>query len=70
MHLIDQQLDRGGRHSATRLAERGEVGNNRIIDVAWAVEGEQEALLSDYPAANSIDGVGPDAFGQVPLLAR
>ncbi|MGH8928217.1 MAG: glucodextranase DOMON-like domain-containing protein [Acidimicrobiia bacterium] len=45
-----------------------DANHTRIIDVATANEGEQEALLSGYPAAPSLDGLGPDDFGAVPLL--
>ena len=46
------------------------INHTRIMDVAWPVPGEQERLLSSYPpvTAGTIDDLGPDDFGQVPLL--
>ncbi|HKY49128.1 MAG TPA: glucodextranase DOMON-like domain-containing protein [Acidimicrobiia bacterium] len=44
-----------------------DANHTRIIDVAWAVEGEQEALLSTYPGAATLDGLEPDDFGLVPM---
>ena len=44
-----------------------DANHTRIIDVAWAVEGEQEALLSSYPGAATLDGLEPDDFGLVPM---
>lgn len=44
------------------------VNHTRILDVAWATEGEQEALLSEYPpSTDPVDDLTPDDFGQVPL---
>lgn len=46
-----------------------DVNHTRIVDVASAVEGEQEELLSSYSGAASLEGLGPDDFGVVPLVA-
>jgi hypothetical protein len=46
-----------------------DANHTRIIDVAWAVAGEQESLLSDYPSATSLEGLTADDFGTIPLLA-
>ena len=42
----------------------------RIIDVAWEVAGEQEVLLGEYPAATagSLDDLTADDFPIIPLL--
>lgn len=47
-----------------------DVNHTRILDVVWPVEGVQEQMLSDYPPATgvTIDELGPDDFGTVPLL--
>jgi carbohydrate-binding DOMON domain-containing protein len=45
-----------------------DANHTRIIDVAWAVAGEQESLLSDYTGASSLEGLAADDFGTVPLL--
>jgi hypothetical protein len=45
-----------------------DANHTRIIDVAFAIEGEQEKLLSDYVGTASIEGLGPGDFGVVPLL--
>jgi carbohydrate-binding DOMON domain-containing protein len=44
-----------------------DANHTRIIDVAWAVAGEQEQLLSSYPASASLEGLEPDDFGLVPM---
>jgi carbohydrate-binding DOMON domain-containing protein len=44
-----------------------DANHTRIIDVAWATEGEQEELLSTYPGSASLDGLEPDDFGLVPM---
>lgn len=46
------------------------LNETRIIDVAWPVPGEQEALLSDHTAVASgdVDDLGADEFGSVPML--
>jgi hypothetical protein len=45
-----------------------DVNHTRIIDVAWPEA--HEALLGDYPPATSgsVDDLGSDDFGRVPLL--
>ena len=45
-----------------------DANHTRIIDVVWAVAGEQETLLSDYTGASSLDGLTADDFGTIPLL--
>jgi alpha-amylase/alpha-mannosidase (GH57 family) len=45
-----------------------DANHTRIIDVAWAVAGEQETLLSDYTGTSSLDGLTADDFGTIPLL--
>ena len=46
----------------------GDVNHTRIIDVAWPEA--HEVLLGAYPPATSgsVDDLGPDDFGRVPLL--
>jgi hypothetical protein len=44
-----------------------DANHTRIIDVAWATEGEQEELLSTYPGSASLDGLEPDDFGLIPM---
>jgi alpha-amylase/alpha-mannosidase (GH57 family) len=44
-----------------------DANHTRIIDVAWAVAGEQEQLLSTYPASATLEGLEPDDFGLVPM---
>lgn len=44
-----------------------DANHTRIIDVAWAAQGEQEELLSGYPGSASLDGLEPDDFGIVPM---
>jgi alpha-amylase/alpha-mannosidase (GH57 family) len=46
-----------------------DANHTRIIDLAWATAGEQESLLSDYSSADALDGLTPDDFGTVPLIA-
>jgi hypothetical protein len=46
-----------------------DANHTRIIDVATATEGEQEQLLSEYPAAPSVDGLSANDFGLIPLIA-
>jgi alpha-amylase/alpha-mannosidase (GH57 family) len=47
-----------------------DINHTRIIDVAWSEAGVQEQDLADYPAAaaGSVDDLGPDDFGTIPLL--
>jgi hypothetical protein len=45
-----------------------DANHTRIIDLAWAGVGEQEAWLSDYPGAGSLDGLTVDDFAQISLL--
>ena len=47
-----------------------DVNHTRIIDVAWPDSGVQEQALGNYSqvAAGSIDDLGPDDFGTIPLL--
>ena len=44
------------------------VSHTRIMDVAWPVEGVQEAMLGGWTIAESIAELGPDDFGTIPLL--
>jgi alpha-amylase/alpha-mannosidase (GH57 family) len=46
------------------------INHTRIIDVAWPIPEDQEELLSTYPPVTSgtVDDLGPDDFGVVPLL--
>jgi alpha-amylase/alpha-mannosidase (GH57 family) len=46
-----------------------DINHTRVIDVAYADPGVQEAGLSDYAPATSgsLDDLGPDDFGKVPL---
>lgn len=46
----------------------GHANGTRIIDVLWPTESEAEKLLSDYPPANSLDGLTPDDYGTLPLV--
>ncbi len=46
-----------------------DVNHTRIIDVAWVATGEQEELLSGYPSSGSLESLGPDDFGIVPLAS-
>ena len=45
----------------------GDANHTRIIDVAWAEDGAQEELLSAYRGAASLEGLGPDDFGTLPM---
>jgi hypothetical protein len=45
-----------------------DANHTRIVDAVAATEGEQEELLSVYVSANSLEGLGPDDFGIIPLL--
>ena len=47
-----------------------DVNHTRIIDVAWPESGVQEDGLADYEpvSAGSIDDLGPDDFGTIPLF--
>jgi hypothetical protein len=45
-----------------------DANHTRIIDVAWATEGEQEQLLSNYPGSPSLDGLSANDFGLIPLI--
>ena len=42
--------------------------HTRILDVAWPEEGVQEALLSEYVAADSVADLAPGDFAQVPVF--
>jgi carbohydrate-binding DOMON domain-containing protein len=44
------------------------ISHTRIMDVAWPVAGVQEEMLSRYTPADAIEGLGPDDYGQVPVL--
>lgn len=51
-------------------APSGSINHTRIMDVVFPEEGVQEAMLSDFtPSLTPIDQLGPDDFGQVPVLA-
>ncbi len=46
-----------------------DTNHTRILDVLYPEDGVQEALLSDYPPSQANVGeLGPDDFGQVPVL--
>jgi alpha-amylase/alpha-mannosidase (GH57 family) len=47
-----------------------DVNHTRILDLVWPDAGVQEQMLSDYPPATggTVDELGPDDFGKVPLL--
>jgi carbohydrate-binding DOMON domain-containing protein len=45
-----------------------DVNHTRIIDVAWATQGDQEELLSNYESSDSLEGLASDGFGQVAML--
>jgi len=45
-----------------------DANHTRIVDVAWAMPGEQETLLSSYPAVNDMGGLTADDFGVIPLI--
>jgi carbohydrate-binding DOMON domain-containing protein len=45
-----------------------DANHTRIIDVAWATEGEQEQMLSNYPGSPSLDGLSANDFGLIPLI--
>ncbi len=43
--------------------------HTRIIDMIWEAAGEQERMLSTYPAnSGAVDSLGPDDFGQIELI--
>ena len=44
-----------------------DANHTRIIDIAWAADGEQEQFLSGYTASSSVEGLIPDDFGMVPM---
>ncbi|MCP4966401.1 MAG: glycoside hydrolase [bacterium] len=46
-----------------------DVNHTRIYDLLYPEEGIQEELLSDYKSVTSLDGLGPDDYPQVPLVA-
>jgi alpha-amylase/alpha-mannosidase (GH57 family) len=50
----------------------GSINDSRILDVLYPDPGVQEQLLSDYTgvATGSIDDLGPDDFGTVPLVTN
>jgi alpha-amylase/alpha-mannosidase (GH57 family) len=47
-----------------------DVNHTRVIDLVWSEAGVQEQMLSDYLGVSgvSVDELGPDDFGKVPLL--
>jgi hypothetical protein len=45
-----------------------DANHTRIVDAASTNEGEQEELLSGYTGAASIEGLGPEDFGVIPVL--
>ena len=45
-----------------------DANHTRIYDLLHPDAGTQEELLSDYEAAASLDGLGPDDFPKVPLV--
>ena len=47
-----------------------DLNHTRIIDVAWAVEGEQEAFLAGYEsiASGAFDDLTADDFPIIPLV--
>jgi hypothetical protein len=45
-----------------------DANHSRIYDVLDPRAGSQEALLSGYPSAASLDGLGPDDYPQVPVI--
>ncbi|NQV06139.1 hypothetical protein HQ535_06290, partial [bacterium] len=44
------------------------ISHTRILDVLWPGQGVVEETLSDYTEAASVEGLGPDDFGQIPML--
>jgi alpha-amylase/alpha-mannosidase (GH57 family) len=44
------------------------VTHTRIMDLLWPEEGVQEAVLSAYTPAASVEDLTPDQFAQIPLL--
>jgi hypothetical protein len=48
----------------------GSINDPRIIDVIFAESGIQEVSLSDYTpvTTGSVDDLGPDDFGTLPLI--
>jgi hypothetical protein len=44
-----------------------DANHTRIIDVAWANEGEPEDFLSDYAGWAAMEGLIPADFGMVPM---
>ncbi len=46
-----------------------DVNHSRIYDLLYPESGVQEELLSGYVPADSLDGLGPDDFPQVPMVA-
>ena len=45
-----------------------DANHTRIYDLLYPDEGVQEQMLSDYESADSVEGLGPDDFPQVPLV--
>ncbi len=45
-----------------------DANHTRIYDLLYPDEGVQEELLSDYESADSVEGLGPDDYPQVPLV--
>lgn len=46
-----------------------DTNHTRILDVIYPEEGVQERMLSDYPPSQvSVGELGPDDFGQVPVI--
>ncbi len=50
-------------------APEGTTNHTRLLDVIYPEAGVQEALLNNYPrSAGSVGDLGPDDFGQIPVL--
>ncbi len=45
-----------------------DANHTRIFDLLYPDEGVQEQMLSDYTPAQSLDGLTPDDYPQVPLI--
>ncbi len=45
-----------------------DANHTRIYDLLFPDEGVQEEMLSNYESADSVEGLGPDDFPQVPLV--
>ena len=46
----------------------GDINATRILDVVWAIPGEAESMLTDYPPSNTLEGLVGADFPKVPLL--